>query len=327
MSAPLRRQPFIAFCERVLGLRLSPAWRVLLRVAVDGVEPVSLEGDEREVARVLFGDINVIPESVRRVLVWRLGRGSGKTTISSALGLWEALTADLSNVGPGMLAAAVVVAPTKKTATIAVSVARELVRSVPALERLIDKKGDTDGGFTLRRSDGRSSSFMAVAASRGGASLRGFDLLALVLDESEFFASNDDVAAADGYAVSDRDLYAAAKPRLRGRAIFISTPWPSPNLTDELFTRNFGAPVDALCAAGASTMMRPTDTRLAADVELELLRDEDNARREYFVRSRSARWLAPLRPRTRRRRGGRGPACGPRGALRRGPWVRGRLGT
>ncbi len=189
-------------------------------------------------------------------------------------------TADLHGIGPGMLAAAVVVAPTRRTATITLRVARELVRAVPALERMVADDGDTVDSFQFVRA-GRRVAFQAVAATKGGHSLRGFDILAIVFDESEFFASNDDVASAEGYAVSNRDLYAAAKPRLRGPALFISTPWPCANLTSDLFDRNHGHPVDALAAVGSTTTMRPDDARLARAVEQEMARDPENASREY----------------------------------------------
>ncbi len=283
-NAPRRAvMPFVQFCKAELKLELTDAWRVLLLVAIDGVEPEQLDPADRELARTLFGNVDTIPPIARAVLVWRLGRGSGKSTIAAALAVWSAWTTSLDDVGPGMLAAAVVVAPARRTAGIWLRVARELVRG-SALERYVEKKSDNTEGFTLRRPDGRAVALMAVAASRGGASLRGFDIIALVLDESEFFASNEDVASADGYAISDRDMFAAAMPRLRGKAVFISTPWPTENLTAELFDRNHGKPTDALAAEGSSLFMRPSD-RLKQIVEQELARDNDTAMREFFVKA------------------------------------------
>ncbi|HSY20681.1 MAG TPA: hypothetical protein VK841_01120 [Polyangiaceae bacterium] len=275
--------PFVRFVLEVLRLELSPAWHVLLTVAVDGTEPAELPAAEQEIARLLFGPVDEVPEDARRALVWRLGRASGKTTIAAALGVWLMLVARLDAVGPGMVPAVVTVAPSKPTAKLSVGVARELVRRVPSLERLVCEDGDTSEGFSLVRPDGRRVSFVAVAASRGGTTLRGYDLLALIIDEAEFLASNGEAAAGDGYVINDRDLYAAAKPRLHGPAIFISTPWPSENLTAELFDRNHGKPTTALAALGVSTVMRPDDERLARDVAQALASgDDDDARREYL---------------------------------------------
>jgi len=274
--APL---PFTKFASDVLHLQLSPAWRVLLLVAVDGLEPCELEGEEREIARKLFGDVDTIPEDARRVLVWRLGRGSGKTTIAAALAIYTMWTADVSRVGPGMLSAAVIVAPTKPTARISINVARELVRR-SSLERCVAE--DVADGFAMQRPDGRVVHFMAVAASRGGATLRGFDILICILDESEFFASNEDVASADGYAVNDRDIFQAQRPRNRGLTVLESTPWPTQNFTDELFAKNHGRPDDALACLGDSITMRPDDWRLERDAKAALESDPDNARREFW---------------------------------------------
>jgi hypothetical protein len=274
---------FIKFLDEVLKLKVSPAWRTLIKVAIDRVEPRDLEGEERELARALFGDVEEVPDAARRALVWRLGRGSGKTTLAAALGVWLMLVSPMTAVGPGMTAAVVVVAPGKPTAKVSVMVARELVRRVPSLERLVCDDGDTSEGFSLVRPDRRRVSFVAVAASRGGITLRGYDVLAVIFDESEFFTSNSEVAAGDGFAVSDRDLYAAAKPRLHGVALFISTPWPVENLTAELFDRNHGRPQTALAALGVSTMMRPEDERLTRDVADALAADPDgDASREYL---------------------------------------------
>jgi hypothetical protein len=105
-----------------------------------------------------------------------------------------------------------------------VRIGRELVRA-SALEKYVVKRSDSEEGFQLRRpTDRRIVEFKAVAASRGGATLRGYDIAAIIFDESEFFESNSDVASADGFAVSDRDLLSAAMPRLLGFALFISTP-------------------------------------------------------------------------------------------------------
>lgn len=271
---------FVAFCA-VLKLPLSNAWRVLLMIAIDRIDPSTLDDADRAIMIQLFGDLSAIPNVAFRTHCWRLGRGSGKTTITMALGVWRAFTADLSGVGPGMVPAAVTVAPTLRAAQRALRVARELVRSVPALEKCIDRRSDSSEGFELVRPDGRRVAIVAVAGSRGGASLRGFDVISFCLDEAEFMSSASDVASGEVH-VSDRDLIAAVSARLRGAAILISTPWPTPTLTSELVDRNYGSPRDALVAIGPSLLMRPDDQNLADRVEIELARDPDTARREFF---------------------------------------------
>jgi hypothetical protein len=274
MSVRHRRKPFVTFAEETLGLEFTAPWRVLLRVAIDGVQPRQLEGEEREIARRLFGDVDEIHPRLRRVLVWRLGRSSGKTTVSAAICIYCAWTATLRS-GPGHVPTAFIVAPGMRLAKIGKEVARELVR-VSELNRYV--QDDTADGFTMRRPDGRLVAVRSVAASKGGVNLRGIDVVVLVLDESEFFETSSD--AADGYAVTDKDQLSAAMPRLLEYAILISTPWPTENATGELFDRNYGHPVDAVAALGASLFMRPTP-QLEQDRAQELARDEETALREF----------------------------------------------
>jgi hypothetical protein len=270
------RVTFVRFCVEVLHLDLTSPVRVLVAVCIDGVQPGALEGEDREVARTLFGDVEEIDPRLRRILVWRLGRASGKTTIAAALLLYVAWTSDLSRSGRGQVPAGFIVSPTRTLAKICQNIARELARS-SELEPFVES--DTTSGFLLRRPDRRLVEIASVAASKGGANLRGRDVVVLVLDESEFFASNED-GGADGYSVTDKDQISAVMPRLIGHVVCISTPWPTDNVTAEYFDRNHGRPTDAVAALGTSMFMRPTE-QLAEDITREMERDEENALREY----------------------------------------------
>jgi hypothetical protein len=273
----VERLPFTAFCVDVLGLQLTAPWVVLLKVSIDGVQPRDLEGDEREVAAKLYGpNVDEIDPRVRRVAVWRLGRGSGKTTIAAALCAYEAWTADVSRAGPGALPTAFLVGPSRPLARIGFTIVRELVRA-SALARHVLEDADTRDGFLLRRPDGRAVAIRSVAASRGGANLRGVDVIVLVLDESEFFASGED----GDYQVTDRDQVSAVMPRLLSYVLCLSTPWPTDNLTAETFDANYGRPTAAVAVLGPSMLMRPSE-QLAQDIERERARDPENCEREYF---------------------------------------------
>ena len=273
MSRPrTARIPFVRFCEDVLHLPLTVPWRVLLAVTIDGAQPRALVGEEREAARVLFGDVEEIDPALRRVIGWRLGRASGKTTIAAAVAIYCAWTCPLPRKGHGHVPAAFIVSEAHKLAKIGQGVARELVRGSDLERYVLD---DTAEGFILRRPDGRSVEIASVAASKGGANLRGRDVVVLIVDESEFMGSED-----GGYSVTDRDQVSAVMPRLLGYVLLISTLWPTENFTAESFDRNFGHPVDAVAALGTSMFMRPSE-RLARDIEMETARDPENADREY----------------------------------------------
>ena len=269
---------FVHFAERVLGLVLTPAQRTFSQVALDGVDPVDLEPAERELARALFGDVDQIPQSARRVIAALCGRGSGKSTIGAAFALYKSLTADLSSAGPGDVPVYVTIAPDKKTAGLSIRMARELARGACEIDALVTSEGAD--GFTLRRPDKRLVAIEAFAASRGGASARGRSIISFTLDEAQFFRSDDSGA----YIVTDGDVYRALVPRLMrgGKGLMLSTPWPCVTLMGELFSTNFGAPSTALAAKAPTALMRDGDQAIADVIAMELARDPDNAAREFF---------------------------------------------
>ena len=64
---------FVEFARNWLAVELTPAHRVLCLVAFDGLEPEQLVGEERELARQLFGDLEVIPPTARDVIAVIIG--------------------------------------------------------------------------------------------------------------------------------------------------------------------------------------------------------------------------------------------------------------
>ncbi len=275
MTAAVRPMPFVSFCQRILGLLLTRGQRVLCAIAFDGVQPHELEGVDREIARQLLGDVDDVPALARRVLVLVLGRGSGKSTIAAAYGVWRMVTADVSRCGPGDMPHVVVIAPGKRTAGLAVRMALALVQGSRALRTQLES--ETADGFEMRRPDGRLVAFAAFAASRGGASARGLSVLSFILDEAQFFTSDSE------FVVNDRDIFSAIVPRLMpgGAGVFISTPWPVTTLMGELHEKNFGSPSNALAALAPTLVMRDGDETLVALVAAERERDPENAAREF----------------------------------------------
>lgn len=264
------------FARRTLGLDLTAAQDVIVAVAFDEVPVSALTPAEQEIARAIFGpDVDTTPPEALRVIVLRLGRGSGKTLLTAVWLLYALLRASLLRVGPGDVPVAVAVSVDKKTARLVVRMARELVKRSKALAPLF--VADTVDGFTLRRTDRKLVALEAFAASRGGATGRGRTIVSFVLDEAEFFTSDSK------YAVTDRDAYGAliARLLLDGKGILISTLWPVETLMGELFTQNWGHPVTALAGLATSEMMRPDDPGLAASIALERIRDAARAAQEF----------------------------------------------
>lgn len=270
---------FWEFCPKVLKLDLTPGQRVVAKVAFGDYDPADLEGEERELALQMFGGVERVEPGARKYILLRLGRGSGKTTLCSAYSIYEAVTHDISKCGPGDVPYMIVVAPDKETAKLSIRMCREMIRGQPALERLL--VSDTDQLVQLRRPDGRMVRIESFAASRGGSAMRGRTIIGFLMDEAEFFTSN-----ADGkdYAVNDRDIFRALKPRLlkNGRGMLISTPWPVETLMGEMFEENWGRPKTGLAVKAPTSLVRGNDPDIMAMIDDEMAKDPENARRELF---------------------------------------------
>jgi hypothetical protein len=272
---------FWDFCQKVLGLKLTLGQRVVAKVAFGLYDPIDLPKEERDIAITMFGGLERVDKAARRYIVLRLGRGSGKTTLCSAFAVYEALTHDISKCGPGDVPYVITVAPDKETAKLSIRMAREMIQAIPALNRLV--VNDTDQLIAIRRPDGRMVRIEAFAASRGGSAMRGRTIIAFLMDEAEFFTSSDTVGGRD-YAVNDKDIFRALKPRLlrNGRGMLVSTPWPVETLMSEMFELNWGNPSTAVAVKAPTLLVRGDDPDVVAMVEDELSKDPENARRELF---------------------------------------------
>jgi hypothetical protein len=272
--------PFDEFCETVLGLRLTTGQKVVAKVAFGNFDPEDLEEPERSLAIEMFGGLSRIEDpTAKRYVVLRLGRGSGKTTLCAAYSIYEAVTHDVSKCGPGDVPYVITIAPDKETAKLSIRMAREMVRGAPSLERLV--VSDSDHLISLRRPDGRMVRIEAFAASRGGSAVRGRTIISFLLDEAEFFTSNGEGRE---YAVNDKDIFRALKPRLlkNGRGMLVSTPWPVETLMGQMFEDNWGRPKECVAVKATTLQVRGDDPDVAAMVADEVNKDPENARRELF---------------------------------------------
>lgn len=263
------------FSEFVAGLGFSPTLgqRALIRVAFDGADPHDLTGDEREMARQLFGEVEVVPPLARSVITLVKGRGIGGTMLSAWRMLYLMLTLPFPQLARGEIAFGVGVGPDRATAAQIIRYARGALDTMPALvKRLVSETAD---GFTLRRSDGKLVAIEVFAAQQGGAAFRGRTIGCLVLTEGAF-------AGDEGHVVSASDLFAAGRPRLvpGGQAIIESTVWGQEGLLWDLYSANHGNPRTSLAALAPTLLVRDDDDTRAM-VEAERERDPDNAAREF----------------------------------------------
>lgn len=265
---------FTAFLSDVLRVELTPAQRVLSLVAFDGLEPSDLQGDERSLARRLFGDVETVPADARHVLVAVCGARAGKSYVLGALRLlYLALTVPLTTLAPGEVAVALIVAPDLRLARQVLRYALGAAEEVPSIKRLIASR--TADGFTLERPDGGTVSVECLPATRGGSAVRGRSLVGAVLDESAFFRD-------DSYQVNDVEVFRAVSPRVLrgGQVVVASTPWAEAGLLFDFHKRNFGHPIDALCAHAPTLVLRD-DEHTRSYVARERTRDPMNASREF----------------------------------------------
>ena len=272
---------FVAFCNW-LGVELTPGQRVIASVAYDGLEPRDLDGEDRSFAREVFGDVETLPASARNVAVFVCGGRGGKSYVLVALRLvWGMYTRDLSTLAPGQRAVALTIAMNETLRQEVTNYALGAIRSHPWLRTTLrlsrgTREDETPSTFRVERPDGQSVTFEGGVASRGGYGGRGRSLTDVALDEAAFFRDAS-------YQVNDEEIFKAAAPRVLpgGQAIVASTPWAEAGLLYNLYSTNWGKPVDAIVAHAPTLAMRPA---AAEQVERERRRDPDNAEREFDAR-------------------------------------------
>jgi hypothetical protein len=275
MSGP--RRPHAAFTEfcKNLGVELEPGQRALCKVAFDGLEPRDLVGEERELARLIFGpDVDVVPAGARDVFAAVCGRASGKTKLSSLRLLHLALTVPLSMLGRGQVALVPIVAPKLKLATECFSMVKGEVLAHPKLAAML-KNPESSESILLERPDGKRVSIEPIAATAGGGAVRGRNIPAALLEECAFFRD-------DNFKVNDAEIFSAVVPRLLpgGQVLLVSSPWVRSGLLYSLHRDNWGQPATALVAHAPTLTMRDRPDVLAM-AERERRRDPDNFRTEF----------------------------------------------
>lgn len=267
-------QTFLGFLAW-MGVTPKPGQRVLVAVAYDGVQPKDLVGEEREIARRIFGDVEAVTPAQRAVIAAVCGARGGKSYLLIALRLlWGMLVRDLSSLAPGQRAVALLIAQNDKLRREVVRYALGAVQSKPELAALLVGEPTADG-FRLRRPDGQLVAFETGVATAGGYGARGRSLTDFAMDEAAFFRDAS-------FAVNDEEIFRAGSARVLpgGQTIVASTPWAEAGLLYDLWKRNFGKPEDAL-VAHAPTLVVHDSEMTRAIVAREEARDPDNARREF----------------------------------------------
>lgn len=271
MSKPL---PFTKFVRDVLRVNLTSGQRVLAKVFFDRLEPIDLEGDERDIALEMFGGVASIPENARRVLALVCGRASGKTFLLGLASIYAALVTPVE-VARGERAFVLLVSAD-------IRYSRNLLRLVAGMARdhasirslIVSESADV---FVMRRPDGIEVAIECLPAGDSGRQIRGRTILLCVIDEAEFTRVELD------------ELVSAALPRVVPSAcvVMASTPWHRGGWLHKLFDDNWGQPRHALAARATTAAMRVGDVEIEKMLASELARDPRNHAREYL-----AQWVA-----------------------------------
>jgi hypothetical protein len=273
MGARPVKLAFLAFVMR-LAVVLTPAQRVLALVAFDGVQPRDLRGEDRQLARRLFGDVQTVRRDVAGVLCVVAGARSGKSFLGALRLLHLALTADLFHLAHGEVAVGIIVAPDLRLARQTLRFLIGQVRASPVLSSMV--VGETADSIGIRRPDGRVVSIECLPATRGGSALRGRWLVGVVDEETAYQRDAD-------YVINDQAIFDAVTTRIvpGGQIMVISTPWAKVGLLWQLHYDNHGHPRTALAAHAPTSLMRDGDPVTMAIVERERRRDPIKAAREY----------------------------------------------
>ena len=244
-------------------------WEAFLKVVYPLMDSTTRE--ERDLIRKCTGRKRVrhLVDGFSTVLCLT-GRRSGKSRVAALVGAYEAaLAGHEKHLSPGEQGLVVVVAPSKNQAKIVKGYIRAVFRS-PLLARQVHKEDPS--GFTLRngvRIEILAGSFRTV---------RGFSLLAAVIDEAAFFFSEDTNVHTDSALVQ------ALKPALAttgGKLIAISTKYSRKGWCWRTHRRNFGASNGkVLVWDSSSRTMNPTLSQQVIDDALA--EDFAAARSEYL---------------------------------------------
>jgi len=233
------------------GLTLSPALRAIAE-ASEGLRVTELS--DTDVERIFKCSRDKLPTTPRGMVCIGAGRGGGKTSrLLAPKALHAAWTVPVPNLSAGEPAKALLIAPQRKLARQTFQMVLGYARNSSVIApHISEERADS---FVVTRPDGTRVTIEVASAGKGGASVRGFTILYLGMDEASFFEDAE-------YQVNDRDIYEAAEPRIvpGGQAFIASTPWvEGKGLLEQTISTEWGKHETALVAARVSTRdLNPT---------------------------------------------------------------------
>jgi len=205
-------------------------WLVMLRTLY-GLHPRKWTSKERKLIKHCTGrDASTLPTEGFATSVCLTGRRSGKSRIAAVIGAYEAVLAGHeSKLSPGETGVVPIISPTKHQSRIVKNYLRAIF-DAPLLRSEV--AGETREGFELK-----NGTRIEILAG-DWRTIRGFTLLAAVIDEACFFQYE-----ADSKVRSDTELVRAIQPSLAtvgGRLSLISSPYAKKGYCYQAWKKNFG---------------------------------------------------------------------------------------
>lgn len=259
------------------------AWNAALR-CVYGM-PIKSRRHRNLVLECTGRDADGMPDDGFDTALFLTGRRSGKSRIAATVAAYEAaLGGHESKLAPGETGYVAVIAPTRSQSRIVRDYVRAAMHATDILWGEVVK--ESREGFTLRNG-------VRIEILTGDwRSVRGYTLLAVVVDEAAFFGLDE-----DSRVRSDTELVRALKPALAttgGKLIAITTPYARKGWTWSTYQRHHGTEGSPVLVWNCpSRTMNPT---LPQDVVDQALREDlASAKAEYLGEFRDdvVLWLPP----------------------------------
>lgn len=279
--------PFRPFCERVLGMSLSPAVAAIM----DASEGLPVTTIDDETSRLIFGCARSgLPRKKPLGVVVVAGGRAGKTSRLGAPKLiHSACTARLSTLAPGETAYALTIAPKTDTAKQMIDDARGLIANCNRIKARVKNVSEDDGeerigtvtAIEVVRPDGKRVDIKYRAPGAKGYGARGGVLTTFVGEEFAFFYADKKKV------VNDRDVLDAAMQRLAmpdAQFWLITTPYyDGVGVAEDLLREHWGKHDGVLVVRAATRALHPgwDPDRV---LEREIRKDPERGQREIDAR-------------------------------------------
>lgn len=191
-----------------------------------------------------------LPQSVAREIFLICGRRSGKSFILALIAVWLACFHSYREyLAPGERGTIFIVASDRKQARVILRYITALLTGVPALNRLVTRTWQE--GFDL------STSISIEVGTASHRSLRGYAIVACLMDEAAFMMADEDAAS------TDSEIINAVKPGMaqfpNAMLLVASSPYAKSGAMYSAYREHFGKNGDSVLVWQAATRtMNPT---------------------------------------------------------------------